>query len=111
MNFQDILSKSKEIMLKNQIDTTTMQINFVKSIKTKYGSSYVCYYKKANVYFYSNLQLTNYLNKMCSDLKSDESFFYKDEDLSPLLEFSISSKIIKDDKTIVKIEITKTFSV
>ena len=111
MNFQDLLSKSKEIMLKNQIDATKIQVNFIKSIKSSYGKTYICYNKKDNEYFYSNLQLTNYLNKMCKDLKSDGYFYYKDEDLSPLLEFIISSKIVKDDKTIVKIEIKKNFSV
>ena len=108
MNFQEILSKSKEIKLKNQIETTKIQVNFIKAIKSSYGNTYICYYKKENEYFYSNLQLTNYFNKMCKDLKkSDGYFYYKDEELSPLLEFIISSKVIKDDKTIVKIEFIK----
>ena len=107
MNFQEILLNSKAILLKDQIENFQIQINFIKSIKTQYGKTYICYNKKDNEHFYSNLQLTNYLNKVSKDLKSDGYFFYKDEDTSPILEFIIESKITKDDKTIVKLKIIK----
>ena len=69
MEFETKINNANEIKLKLQQLTKQLAVNFFKTVKTKYGDTYLCYNTKYNKTYYSNKQLYAYLSKMLSDLK------------------------------------------
>ena len=91
MNFEDITKNCTEIKLKSQLVNKTLAINCIKPIKTRFNDSYLCYNKKYNKVFYANAQLRGYIKRLIGDLKSNNNFYYKDDELSDILKFKIES--------------------
>ena len=103
MNF-DKYFQCDEIKLKDQKINKKLQVNIIMNITTdKYGQTYLLYNKKHNRKFFANAQLKAYLNKI-DNLKNINNIYYKDNDLSTILEFKIKSITI-DDKGNQKVEI------
>ena len=90
INF-DLLFDTNEIKLKFQKINKKLNVNVFKIIKTKFGESYLCYDLKHKRIFHANSQLKSYLNKFKTDLKIDNEYYYKDNDLSNIVEFKIRS--------------------
>ena len=93
------------IKLKDQIINKKLNVNSFRIIKTKLGVSYLCYDDKHKRLFFANSQLKAYLNKLQHDLKIDNGFYYKENELNNIVEFKI--KAIKEDTKQVELEIIK----
>ena len=102
MNF-DKYFQCDEIKLKDQKVNKKLQVNIIMKFKSDKGESYLIYDKKHNRKFFANAQLKAYLNKI-DNLKNVNNIYYKDNDLSTILEFKIKSITI-DDKGNQKVEI------
>ena len=101
----DSLFSTNEIKLKNQKVGKILCINMFRAVKTRFGDTYLCYNAKYNRMFYANSQLRGYLNKMKSDLELTQGYYYKNEELSSIVEFRI--KDIKMDNDQVELEFIK----
>ena len=101
----DSLFSSNEIKLKNQKVGKILCINMFRAVKNRFGDTYLCYNVKYNRIFYANSQLRGYLNKMKSDLQTNQGYYFKNADLSPIIEFKIKS--IKEDNDQVELEFIK----
>ena len=87
----DLIFTTSEIKIKNQKVGKKLIVNAFRVINTRYGESFLCYCDKYKRVFYANSQLKSYLNKFKTDLKSDNEYYYKDNDLSNIVEFKIRS--------------------
>ena len=107
MNF-DKYFQCDEIKLKDQKVNKKLQVNIIMKITTdKYGQTYLLYNKKHNRKFFANAQLKAYLNKI-DNLKNINNIYYKDDDLSTILEFKIKLITIdKDNNKKVEIDFMK----
>ena len=101
----EYLFNSNEIKLKNQKINKTLSVNAFKILKTKFGESYLCFSDRCIRIFYANSQLKSYLSKLKQDLKVEDGYYYKDEDLSKIVEFKI--KVINEVNGQVELEILK----
>ena len=101
----DSLFSSNEIKLKNQKMGKILCINMFRAVRNRFGDTYLCYNEKYNRICYANSQLRGYLNKMKSDLQTDQGYYFKHADLSPIIEFKI--KAIKKDNDQVKLKFIK----
>ena len=101
----DLLFSSNEIKLKNRKIGKTLCINMFIVVRNRFGDTYLCYNEKYNRTFYANSQLKGYLNKMKSDLQTEQGYYFKNADLSPIIEFKI--KAIKEDNDQVELEFIK----
>ena len=104
MNFDDLYEKCSMIKLNEQEEGKVFEVNLIKQITTKFGTNLILYNKKYNVCFYSNALLKSYLTKMLSNLKSNGSYYYKDDQLSKLIKFQIK-KIGKDKRGMNKVDL------
>lgn len=91
MNFQSLFENAQEIKLKFQPLTKKLCVNCFKVVRSKFGESMICYNKKYNVVFFTNSQLKGYLKKTMCNLLSKDNIYYKDEQLSDIIKFSIDS--------------------
>lgn len=99
------LFTSTEIKLKLQSINKKLTVNAFRVLKSKFGNSYLCYCLKYNRIYYANSQLKAYLAKIQPDLKIEDGYYYKDDELTNIVEFKIKSK---DDVTSqVELEIIK----
>ena len=104
MNFDEIYEKCSMIKINEQEEGKIFEVNLIKQITTKFGTNLILYNKKYNVCFYSNALLKSYLTKMLSNLKSNGSYYYKDDQLSKLIKFQIK-KIGKDKRGMIKVDL------
>ena len=73
-------------------------------VKSKFGTAMLLYNQKNKVCFIANSQLKSYLSKVSESLPSVDKFFYKDEEISPILKFVIKNISIKGGKQKVDLE-------
>lgn len=104
MNFDEIYEKCSMIKINEQEEGKIFEVNLIKQITTKFGTNLILYNKKYNVCFYSNALLKSYLTKVMSNLKSNGSYYYKDDQLSKLIKFQIK-KIGKDKRGMIKVDL------
>ena len=104
MNFDEIYEKCSMIKINEQEEGKIFEVNLIKQITTKFGTNLILYNKKYNVCFYSNALLKSYLTKVMSNLKSNGSYYYKDDQLSKLIKFQIK-KIGKDKRGMNKVDL------
>ena len=104
IDFQNLFS-SNEIKLKLQQINKILDVNAFRTVKTKFGESYLCYSNKVQRIFFANSQLKGYISKIKPDLKVDDGYFYKDNDLTKIVEFKI--KAINEVNGQVELEIIK----
>ena len=96
-----------EIKLKDQKVNKKLQVNIIMKFKSDKGESYLIYDKKHNRKYFANAQLKAYLNKI-DNLKNINNIYYKDDDLSTILEFKIKLITIdKDNNKKVEIDFMK----
>ena len=108
MQFENIITESKQIKLKDQEIGKTFSINLILKTKSKYVDNYLLYNKKYNVVMYANAQIKGYVSKMSTNLKSKGDYYYADEKLSDIIQFKIKNIVVDEDqKTKVDIEIIK----
>ena len=101
----DLIFTTPEIKIKNQKVGKKLIVNAFRVINTRYGESFLCYCDKYKRVFYGNSQLKSYLNKMKTDLKNDNGYYYKDDKLDVIVEFKIKS--FKPDNDQVELQIIK----
>ena len=101
----DLIFTTSEIKIKNQKIGKKLIVNAFRVINTRYGESFLCYCDKYKRVFYGNSQLKSYLNKMKTDLKNDNGYYYKDDKLDVIVEFKIKS--FKPDNDQVELQIIK----
>ena len=65
----------------------------------------MCYNVKHNRIFYANSQLKGYISKLKTDLQVEQGYYFKDVELSSIVEFKIKS--IKEDNDQVELEFLK----
>ena len=101
----DLIFTTSEIKIKNQKIGKKLIVNAFKIINSRFGESYLCCDIIHNRVFYGNSQLKSYLNKMKTDLKNDNGYYYKDDKLDVIVEFKIKS--FKPDNDQVELQIIK----
>ena len=94
-NYYSLFS-TNEIKLKHQQIGKILGINMFRTVKTRFGETYLCYNAKYNRTFYANSQLKGYLNKMKSELETIEGYYFKNAELCSIIEFRIKS--IKEER-------------
>ena len=104
MNFDKKFENSTMIKLNEQNEGKTFEINLIKLIHTKYGDNLILYNKKYNKTFYSNSLLKAYLSKVMTTLKTENNYYYKDDQLSNILKFKIKS-ITTDKKGMKQVQL------
>lgn len=109
MNF-DKTFEVDEIKLKDQKVGKRFDINIIKLIKTKYGNNMILYNKKHNRVFFANSLLRAYLSKVIINLKHTDNYYYKDDDLSSILQFIITGKKEVNGKPQVQLEFIKSYN-
>ena len=90
-NLQNYFDSSDSIILRETPVGKSLYVNLIKPIKTKYGDALVLYDRKHNATFFSNSLLYSYLSKTLSDLKSSDGIYYKDDKMTPILNFKVKS--------------------
>ena len=98
-----LFNESSIVLLRDQFINKRLSVNLIKKIQGKFGETYMCLNNKYNVKFFCNAQLRGYINKMLSNLNSNECFYFKNDQLDDILKFQIVS--ISDDR--VNIEFIK----
>lgn len=108
MNCENIFTNANEIKLRNQLEGNRIDINMIMKVESKkYGKQLLLYNKKHNKKFFANALLKAYLDKMLSDLKSKDIYFYKDDDMSTILTFKIASITTDEKGTHIQIDFMK----
>ena len=98
-----LFNESSIILLRDQFINKRLSVNLIKKIQGKFGETYMCLNSKYNIKFFCNCQLRGYINKMVSNLESNECFYFKNNQLDDILKFQIVS--ISDNR--VNIEFIK----
>ena len=98
-----LFNESSIVLLRDQFINKRLSVNLIKKIQGKFGETYMCLNNKYNVKFFCNAQLRGYINKMLSNLDSNDCFYFKNDQLDDILKFQIVS--ISDDR--VNIEFIK----
>ena len=107
MNSDNIFENANTIVLKEQKVGKILSVNIIKTITTKYGSSFLLYNSKNNVLFFPNSQLKSYLSKAITNLKFTNGYYYKDDNKSSILDFEISKISIEDTKIRVDLNLDR----
>ena len=109
MNF-DKTFEVDEIKLKDQKVGKRFDINIIKLIKTKYGNNMILYNKKHNRVFFANSFLRADLSKVITNLKHNDNYYYKDDDLSSILQYIITGKKEANGKPQVLLYFIKSYN-
>ena len=104
IDFQNLFSVN-EIRLKLQQVNKTFDVNAFKIVKSKFGNSYLCYSHKYQRVFFANSQLKAYISKIQPDLKVEDGFYYRNDNLDKIVEFKI--KAINEVNGQVELEFIK----
>ena len=107
MNFDELLQNATQVNLKDLKIGDRFEINLIKSVKTKFGPSFIIYSKNKNYSFFSNSQLKGYLNKVVESLDKKNSYYFKSEDLEKFLEIQIKDISTTDGRTKVDLNFIK----
>ena len=93
MNLENIekLFECNDIKLSEQKINKSFEVSIILKLENKnYGTQMIIYDNKNQRKYYSNSLLKSYLSKCLDSLQHIDNFYFKDNELNPILKFKIS---------------------